>query len=158
MLEDVTLIFKLNTGFVRLALDELPAEDFWRRPSDGGNPIGWMLGHITGARTSLLTRLGHPMKTPWGNIFSRGMALGTADTYPTQPELEAAWKDTHHKMRDAFAGISDALLAEKAGRPIGPFTDPTVRELMTFLAFHESYHVGQMAYLRRLFGHGGVAG
>ncbi len=158
MLEDVTLIYKLNNGFVRAALDGLPAEDFWRRPSDGGNPIGWMLGHITGARTALLTRMGQPMKPEWGNIFSRGMALGPVEGYPSRERLEDTWKETHHRMRDAFAAATDALLAEKFGRKIGPFEDPTVKELTAFLAFHEAYHVGQMGYVRRLFGHAGVAG
>src|SRR5262252_7232340 len=103
MLDDIALIYKLNNGFVKRALDGLPPDDFWRRPSDGGNPIGWMLGHVLGARTALLTRLGHPMKPEWGNIFARGMALGPVEGYPSQERLETTWQVTHHRMRDAFA-------------------------------------------------------
>jgi uncharacterized damage-inducible protein DinB len=158
MLQDVALIFKLNNGVVRTALDALPDEDFWRRPEGGGNPIGWMLGHIAGARFNLLNRLGDPAKTGWGNIFARGMPLAEAQTYPSRAALQEAWTGTHGRMRDAFASVTPQTLAEKLGRNIGPLTDPTVGETITFLAFHEAYHAGQMGYLRRLLGHAGVAG
>lgn len=158
MLQDVSLIFKLNNGIVRIALDGLPDEDFWRRPEGGGNPIGWMLGHITGARFTLLNRLGDPAETGWGTIFARGMPLAEVQTYPVREVLEATWKDTHARMRQAFASAAPDTLAEKLGRNIGPLTDPSVGETITLLAFHEAYHAGQMGYLRRLLGHSAVAG
>jgi uncharacterized damage-inducible protein DinB len=158
MLQDLALIFKLNNGVVHTALEGLPDDDFWRRPEGGGNPIGWMLGHVTGSRYTLLNRLGDPAKTEWGNIFARGMPLSEVQHYPSRERLQMAWKDTHGRMREAFASVSPDTLAEKLGRRIGPLDDPTVGETITFLAFHEAYHAGQMGYLRRLLGHAGVAG
>ena len=45
-------------------------------------------------------------------------------------------------------------------RPPGPTIAgaETVSDLITFLAFHESYHIGQMAYVRKAIGHSGIAG
>jgi uncharacterized damage-inducible protein DinB len=39
-----------------------------------------------------------------------------------------------------------------------PSFDGTVGGMVSFLAMHETYHVGQAVYLRRLLGHGRVVG
>jgi uncharacterized damage-inducible protein DinB len=62
-------------------------------------------------------------------------------------------------MRQAF----EKLTAERLGQPPSParqslpgVTDLT--SLISFYAFHESYHVGQLGYARRLLGREGIAG
>ena len=34
----------------------------------------------------------------------------------------------------------------------------TVGDQLAFLAFHESYHIGQLAYVRKALGHSAIAG
>ena len=157
-IETISLIFKINNNLVAAAMQGLSDHDLWQRPQGTGNPVGWILGHLTSTRAQLLSRLGAPFDTGWGKIFARGSDVKSALDYPSRQDIEARWKDTHHRMRDAFAAATPQLLAEKAGRDLPGLTDPTVAQMLAFLAFHESYHVGQLGYVKRLLGHAGVAG
>lgn len=152
----VAQIFKINNNMVDRTLDGLSDQELWQRTT-GGNPIAWILGHITETRGALLTQLGTPWKPGWEKQFARGSMLGEASAYPSPVAIADAWKETRKLMRDAFAGLTDEQLLQ---RPPGPTIAgaETVSDLITFLAFHESYHIGQMAYVRRALGHSGIAG
>jgi uncharacterized damage-inducible protein DinB len=152
----VALIFKLNNGLVARSLDGLTDEDVWRRPA-GGNPIGWLLGHLTETRATLLAELEQPMSIPWPAAFARGAPLLDARSYPARTAIEGAWTETHGRLRDAFDQLTEARLTEASkGLPLPGAK--TLAERLAFLAFHESYHVGQMGYVRRLLGGSPVAG
>ena len=156
-LEPVALIFKLNNEMVVRSLNGLTDEECWRRPADGGNPILWLVGHATISRGRLLAQLGHPYDHGLGLLFDRGAKLREPDAYPVRATIEAAWQDTRRRMREAFAGLTDErLAAAPSGQPLPGVT--SIAGFIAFLAFHESYHVGQMGYLRRQLGHSGVAG
>jgi hypothetical protein len=167
--EPIALIFKLNNGLVERTLDGLADEEVWRRPGpgSGGNPIAWLIGHVANTRASLVRELGHPVdqgslapelvRVLMDPSFRRGSALADRSAYPSRAAIEAAWKATHARMRDAFAGVTEQWLAQpSAGYPLPGAK--TMGDRLGFFAFHESYHVGQMAYVRRLLGHSGVAG
>jgi uncharacterized damage-inducible protein DinB len=156
-IDSIALIFKLNNGLVARSLDGLSDEEVWRRPDGGGNPIGWILGHATASRATLLGRLGHPFDLAWGARFSRGSGLEAAAAYPARAAIEAGWNETHGRMRDAFAALTDARLADQPQGPPLPGVK-SLADVIAFYAFHESYHVGQVAYVRRLLGRSAVAG
>ena len=139
------------------SFDGVSSGDCWRRPESGGNPLGWLLGHMVVSRAQLLRALGRPYDHRLGHQFDRGSMLVDPSQSPAREILEAAWTETRPLMRDAFAALSDeAVMAAAPGRP-RPGVQ-TVADLIAFSAFHESYHVGQMGYLRRLLGLPGVAG
>jgi uncharacterized damage-inducible protein DinB len=153
---DVTLIFKLNNRLVKSALQGLTDEEVWTRPH-GGNAIGWILGHITETRGSILAELGDAAGMPWPKQFSRGSSPEPSAERPSRAVLEDAWSASSGRMRQVFERLTPDKLAElpkKEGLP--GVTD--VASFITFMAFHESYHVGQLGYARRLLGHSGVAG
>jgi uncharacterized damage-inducible protein DinB len=155
-IEPVALIFKLNNGMVTRALDGVSDAELWERPASG-NPLGWLLGHITHTRGQLLNLLDAPWESGLGTHFKRGSALADAAAYPSRPIIETAWKETHGRMRDAFAALTEARLSAPAQGPQLPGAK-TLSDQIGFLAFHEAYHVGQMSYVRRLLGHSAVAG
>ncbi|OFW18159.1 MAG: hypothetical protein A3H97_00850 [Acidobacteria bacterium RIFCSPLOWO2_02_FULL_65_29] len=155
-IEPIALIFKLNNDMVARSLAGLNDEECWRQPEGGGNPLLWLVGHATISRAHLLARLGHTYDHGLGALFDRGARRSAPSAYPSRAAIEAAWQDTRGRMRDAFATLTDErLLAAPSGRPLPGATN--IAGTIAFLAFHESYHVGQMGYLRRMLGHPGVA-
>ncbi len=154
-IEQVALIYKFNNAFVSRALAGLDEANAWQRPA-GGNPIAWLLGHVTHSRQQLLALLGAPWDSGLGAAFKRGAPLQGAPSYPSVSAIAAAWAATHHRMRDAFAAVTDERLLEPAAGVSIPGTK-TVADVISFLALHESYHVGQMGYVRRALGLPGVA-
>ena len=157
MVEPVVFIFKFNNNLVSRSLDGLSDEDVWTQLAGAGNPIGWVLGHLTETRGGILRELGVAFDPGWGGRFKRGSMRQDRSTYPSREEIEAQWKATHHPMRDAFAGITADKLASAATREIVPGVR-TFGDQIGFFAAHESYHVGQIAFIRKQLGHSSVAG
>jgi uncharacterized damage-inducible protein DinB len=156
-IDAVALIFRLNNRMVTQGLDGLTDDEIWIRPCGSANSIGWLLGHLAESRGSLLAELGDAAGMPWEKQFARGSAPGAPASYPSRTVLEQAWRGTSHRMRDAFAGLTpDRLTATPARQGLPGVTD--VASLIAFYAFHESYHVGQISYARRLLGKSGLAG
>jgi uncharacterized damage-inducible protein DinB len=62
--------------------------------------------------------------------------------------------DRGFRSADRGAGTLSAPPPEKAP----PSTDGTLGGVISFLAYHETYHVGQAAYLSRWLGHAQIMG
>jgi hypothetical protein len=151
------LIFKLNTGLVRSSLDGLGGDDLWRRPTPHNNPLLWIVGHIVATRATMLGLLGDPFDTGWGDLFMRGAVLQEPSRYPSREDIDGVHRQVVDRLKARFASLTDAdLAAPAAGKPLPGAK--TVADQLTFLAFHESYHVGQLAYIRKSLGHSAVAG
>src|SRR5690349_4546799 len=143
MLEQVALIYKLNNGLVSRALDGLAEDEVWQSPPGGGNPLAWVLGHVTEYRYLLLGLMGHPLPLEWGErVFARGSARRERGAYPDRRAIEGCWKATHTAMRDAFASVTADQLSAPARMELPGVK--TIADQIAFGAFHESYHVGQM--------------
>jgi hypothetical protein len=157
MVEPIAFIFKFNNGLIKRSLDGLSDDDTWRQMAGLGNPIAWVLGHITETRGSILRDLGAPIDVGWGGIFKRGSERRDRTDYPSRQEIEAHWIATRHPMRDAFAAISGEKLASPATREIVPGMK-TFSDQIGFYAAHEAYHVGQIGFIRKQLGYSSVAG
>jgi hypothetical protein len=152
----VAQIYKINNVMVERTLEGLSEDELWQRPA-GGNPIAWLIGHLAETRGSLMSRIGAPWHPGWGAKFSRGSMVGDRSAYPSPAEITAAWKATPRLMRDVFAQLTEARLGEPPSGPAFPGVN-TISDQIAFLAFHEAYHVGQMAYVRKAIGRSAIAG
>src|SRR5213078_2366570 len=107
MLEQISLIYKLNNGVVSRSLAGLSDDEVWQSPPGGGNPIGWILGHVAEYRAVILGLLGRPVQLEWrSRLFARGSVRGDRSAYPSRAVIESMWNATHHAMREAFAAAS----------------------------------------------------
>lgn len=157
MLEPLALIFKLNNSLIARSLDGLSDEEVWAQPSGSGNPIAWLLGHLTETRAGMLAEMGVPFDYGWSRVFQRGSALQDRTGYPTREAIETAWQATHSAMRDAFATVAPERLAAPPSRRPVPGVEK-LADLIAFCGFHESYHVGQIGFIRKQLGHSSIAG
>jgi hypothetical protein len=157
LLAPLALQFKINGGLMKSALEGLAPADLWRRPSEENNPMLWIFGHIVTTRAALAATLGAAVETGWDKKFTRGAALLPADHYPKVQEIERVNRDVVERLKDRFAALTDADLAAPATVTYLPGVK-TLADQIAFFAFHESYHVGQMAYVRKSLGHSRIAG
>ncbi len=117
----------------------------------------WVAGHLVVSRGSVLKTLGAEWSMPWGALFTRGAKPAAQDQYPGIEEIRSAWKAVSEQLSASLANVSADVLAKPA--PEGkPSFDRKVGGLVAFLAFHETYHVGQVSYLRKWLGYGQVVG
>jgi len=149
--------FKSNTNLLQKSFDGLTAEEWLHRPNGSSNHLLWVVGHVLWARGAVLGLLGSPWTSPSAALFARGVKVEDAGKYPAPEELSAALSDSSARLTAALEGASEEELAKPGPEKI-PSVDGTVGGVVSFLAFHETTHVGQAAYLRAYLGHPGVMG
>lgn len=147
-------IFRLNTQLVLNCLEELPEELAQQRGAPNLNSIAFLLAHLTESRHYLTSILGSPVPSPFSAAFSKARSLEEAGPLPTLVELVGYWEAIAAQLAVLVERIDTAQLAARgAGLP---GSDGTVLGDLAFLAQHESYHLGQIALLRRSHGLAGM--
>lgn len=124
------------------------------RPAGGGNSINWVLGHIASYRQLMLEKLG--TTSVWPAQRTECYARGTSGEVPDALRIStAASLDAIRAAGEILKPLLQALSPEAMA---GPSSNPrqTFGEQLSFLLFHESYHVGQIGLLRRLTGKPGA--
>jgi uncharacterized damage-inducible protein DinB len=90
-------------------------------------------------------------------VFARGAARADQTQYPAVGEVRNVWNEVSAKLLDCLSNAPAELL-EKTPSPGAPSFDGKLSGLVAFLAFHETYHVGQVSYLRKWLGYGQSVG
>ena len=155
----IATIFSMNDDLALRALDGLTSEEMWRTPTDRSNPMLWIAGHLVQTRAMLLRILGEPVDTGWGSMFDRGANAASrdqSDRYPSRDEIVRVMRELIPRLRARLTTLDDASLARPATMQL-PGTK-TVADELAFFALHDSYHTGQLAYLRKALGYPGLAG
>jgi hypothetical protein len=147
-----------NAGLITRAVDGLTVDELARRPGPDGNPMLWIVAHLAAMRLGLLAMLGVEIERPeWAARFARGKGRPEAQGYPKVDEVLASLAATGPAIRDALARMTETQWAQPSPRRF-PVEDESMRGALAFFAFHETYHVGQLAYLRRWLGYPGLVG
>lgn len=150
-------MFKTNTDIVKKAIDGILPEQWFLRPGDDSNHLMWVAGHIVVHRGAVLKSLGAEWEISWSSLFTRGAKLAAQEQYPAVEAIRSAWDEVSAKLLASFTEATTDLLARPA--PKGPPSfDGKISGLIAFLAFHETYHVGQVSYLRKWLGYGQSVG
>ncbi|MGA3034890.1 MAG: DinB family protein [Terracidiphilus sp.] len=152
----IAAIFKTNDGLIAKALDGLSPADLQSPLTSKNNSILWLAGHVTETRASLLRSLGEPADTGWGKLFSRGAALEEVGRYPSIDEIHSVSDRIGRQLHAKLDALDDSQLAKPANITL-PNTK-TIADQIAFFSFHESYHVGQVAYVRKGLGYSQIAG
>jgi hypothetical protein len=121
------------------------------RPGPRSNPMLWIAGHLTQMRTHLLGAFGPPRPAPWADLFGTGSIIGDLSRYPGVGELDAVWSSASHELLRRL-GALDANQLAAPPPPAYLSDDGSLRGTVSYYAFHEAYHIGQMGYLRKLLG------
>ena len=149
--------YRFNSDLLVKTVKDLSPEEWLSRPDGRGNHIAWIVGHVIWTRGRLLTRLKTEWTLPWVDLFGRGTKVDDGTSYPSPETLTDAWSDVSAVLAGALDGAPEELL----GQPVTqgtPSADGKMSGVVNFLAIHETYHIGQAAYLRCWLGHKGPMG
>ena len=147
-------MFGTNDHLLNKALEGLSDDEAWKHPGDS-NPIYWIAGHLAVYRHSLAALLGAGAELPWAPIFKRTSQPDPSVQGPALSEIRAAIAAASGPLMARFAELTDAQLSETATMKV-PTKDPSIRGLIAFFAYHEAYHVGQIAYVKKWLGYPGL--
>jgi uncharacterized damage-inducible protein DinB len=148
--EPLAAIFRLNTDLVLNCLAGVPDELARRRGSTQTNSISFLLAHLIESRHYLAQLLGFPLPTSLPAGLAQARSLDEAGELPPLAILERAWERIAAHLAVHLERLDTAAL-RRDGRHF-PGSDGTLLGALAFLAQHESYHLGQIALLRRQAG------
>lgn len=148
--------FETVSWLVDRALADLSDSDAAYRPDGKTNSIQFLVGHMALSRAGLLRLAGLEAESKWRELYQRGTAVEGTETYPPFGDVKLHWADLSARLGGALAHLSPERL-DQASTPDGD-PDETVLKQIAFLALHEVYHVGQIAYIRRLLGYDRLVG
>lgn len=143
-------ILRLNTKLFRNCLDGLTDEQAVVRPSATTNSAAFIAGHVADARFFLLKVLGDERSSPLAPYLENARGIDDVARCPPLAETRAAWTAASHAIRDRLEVLTAADL--DAGVSMRFPGQQTVLGILTFLVQHDSYHVGQLAFLRKYAG------
>jgi hypothetical protein len=113
-------------------------------PAQGGNSINWLVGHIIVSRDDIRELLGlDKLCGDEMKMYHRGAEAVPAGELVDFSKLLEMYND------------GEGILEEKL-KSTDLREDNEKYRMVTFLAFHEAYHVGQTGILRRIIGKEGA--
>ncbi|MEM7357260.1 MAG: DinB family protein, partial [Acidobacteriota bacterium] len=138
---------------IGVQLGDLKNEDAQRRArGDAGASISWIIGHLLSYRCMVLQACGVDQPNPYEETFSYEAPATGGENYPDIAELRAAWSEIHDKVREMLSGLSDEQILAQSELP-SPTGGGTLLDGLSFLVWHESYHIGTIGMLRVQFGY-----
>jgi uncharacterized damage-inducible protein DinB len=153
--QSLALQFEFSARALGLNVDGISDEEAAARPPGGTNSVNWVVGHVVAYRQRVLSLLGAEPTWPDERIdlYNRGTSgdLPAEATLPLSRLTEELRATTAVIVERLNRLSPDALAAPSSTNPRS-----TLEQQLGFLAFHESYHVGQVGVLRRLIGKPGA--
>ncbi len=141
-----------RTAFVvERQLDGLSHEDCLLQLPFRGNCANWVLGHIVSSRSSMLHAISG--KSYWGEEENGLYKFGSEpitdgekalSLEQLRAHLSASAESLKTAVKEASREQMETIWNEKQ--------QSTVLDFLLFMVWHESYHAGQLEYLRQLAG------
>ncbi len=144
-------IFKLNSRLFLNCLDGWKDDQARWRPGPGTNSAAFIALHLVDSRHYIARVIGMTTENPFP-FLADAKSIEDMKTWPKLEEIRSAWKSVTGNMRERFKTLTPADLAAPAEWQEMPMDDKTQTGMLIFMMQHESYHIGQLAILRKQAG------
>ncbi len=144
---------------VAINVGGLTHQDSLVEPQPGGNRLNWIVGHLLWAYHEVMPLLGQePVMDP--ALLKRYARGARPLTDPAQAldfqQMVDAWQVAVERVDAGLAKLAPEVLDRPAPSSPAGNPDETIRTLLTTMMFHQAYHAGQTAVLRRIAGKEGA--
>jgi uncharacterized damage-inducible protein DinB len=150
-IKPLALVYQLNTDLLLNCLEGLSDPEAQTRLAAGGNSITFLAGHLADSRHFLAGRLDHPLPNPLARYFADVRSIDDISEWPPLTELRTAWTSISAHLDQVLSDLTTAEL-DRPNVHRFPVDDGSRLGMIAFLVQHDSYHLGQVAFLRRQLG------
>lgn len=148
--------FDLLDRWFKNSLADLSDDDTNLRIDPKMNPIKYIAGHLYNTLSIFAQISGANVEVKWTDLFAgQGKTKALDDyPYPNINEIKEEWSKVFPKVKEALSRLTEEMLSQEIPSPIAQsgIFDSTIRDLWTFLNFHQAYHIGQIGILRKALG------
>ena len=145
-------ILRLNTELLLNCLAGLDDAVATHRVTRGTNSIAFLVAHLTDSRHFMATLIGAPLSSPLTELLAGARSLDDLATLPSLATLIEEWERIAAHLAVQVERLDTPALAAAIPQRF-PGGDGTLLGAIAFLVQHESYHLGQVALLRRQLGY-----
>jgi len=144
-------LLRLNTHLLLNCFDRVTDDQAAERVVPQVNSMAFLVAHLIDTRHELLSILGGSRENPVRTHLANARGIDDVVDLPALPELLRAWREVAAAIEERLATLDDVMLDAPSGRRF-PGGDPSTLGALAFLVQHDSYHIGQLAMLRRVHG------
>lgn len=158
MIESLKPLYSIVTLNTRLFLNVLDGVDDGigqTRLNSRANNLSFIAVHILDARYYLAQCLGLVLQNPLGEMLKAVQQVDDMTHYPPLLEIRTRWNEISEQIAIKMRQLPSEALAQKSELKF-PVDDDTRLGAIAFLLQHESYHIGQLGWLRKSFGLGAM--
>lgn len=149
--QPLATILRLNTRLLINCLDGLTDETARQRHGDGVNSATFIAAHVADSRFFILKTLGESRENPLSVYLDKANSIDEITEWPTLDTIRGAWTAASADI-DRTLGHATSQDVDTAVDARFPGVDRTRLGALTFLVQHDSYHIGQLALLRKAAG------
>jgi hypothetical protein len=151
-LSAVLTVYRLNTRLLLNCLSDMTADQATVRPNAHTNHALFVALHLLDTRFLLGRELGLAKPPhPFRQLLEDARSIDEIASFPEPGEFIASWTELAPLLETCLGSLTEAELSAIPATRF-PVDDVTVRGMLAFLMRHESYHIGQMALLRKYVG------
>ena len=150
-------LYNLNTNLVNKTLKDLSDDVAHKRINDKGSSLHWIIGHIANSRHYVGGLFNAGTEFANSELYNGGTPLKEPSDYPPIEEIRQIFESVTEKFIKRLSEITDDDIHKKLEKKL-PVKDDTMLGAIAFFSLHESYHVGQLSYIRRQLGMDGLTG
>lgn len=133
-------------------LEGIAESDWLHQPVPDGQHVRWILGHLAIADDWALVSLGLPrQRTQLDAYFTGRPITPDPNAYPQPQVLREHFDAAHEAYVSRLAAIDETDLQRTTSGPIADFA-PNLATLVSSHVWHEGFHGGQLALIRRSLG------
>lgn len=144
-------VLRLNTHLLLNCFDQVTSDQAAQRIVPQVNSMAFLAAHLIDTRHELLDILGGSAENPVRPYLANARGIDDVVELPALPQLLDAWQHVASAIEERLGVVTEAALDAQSGRRF-PGGDPSTLGALAFLAQHDSYHIGQLAMLRRVHG------
>jgi uncharacterized damage-inducible protein DinB len=159
-IEHIVKQYGLLTDWYLSVLEGIEDKDGSKTMSEHTNSLEWLAGHLLTGRYRNIIRLGVQIE-PYKYLDKfinqtlpppNAIKFDKAIQYPGLTECRKQWMEYGKIFLDRLNVVDENILKSEI-----PFTvmtgGNTVEDALTFMALHETFHIGQMSIMRKAMGY-----
>ncbi len=144
-------IFKLNSRIFLNCLEGMNDDQASWRASEDVNSASFIALHLVDTRHHIATFCGLELDNRFAPLVKGRRSIAEMHGLPSLEEIREEWKSVTGEIRARMATLDAAALDHDTNTKL-QIDNKSLLGVLAFLMQHDSYHIGQLALLRKQVG------